>query len=182
MFTVSLLTSIGVLVVVKLHSEKQDKSSKRNVSALIRALGAILWPMVLLSVTTRRNRLKPALIIPLAWGLLVYACNHYFDSRACPTSTGEETSAVISINPSTVAGIMFGMCGIVGAKDSEHMHMFVTALIGVVAVVLPSHNLKTGCYEAVVLDEIQRVVLQWCVGLLLAGVSLVSTAPCKRAY
>lgn len=177
-----LSSTVGTICVglIFRHSVSQQTHSKRSMSILIsntvRSACALLWPSVLLLSVPSEDVSRPALCLPVAWGFFAWAVDSYLVNRA-PSST-EGRPASLRFDPSSINALSFGLCGMVGARpQSAHSALFLRAIVGSILVVLPSHNIAPGSVEEQVFDSVQKGILLWCVGLLLAGVVLAPRKP-----
>ena len=81
--------------------------------------------------------------------------------------------ATIRLDPSNVTALGFTLSGLLGSRPtSPHAHLFVTAILACMVVVLPSHNLHPGCMEEQIFESVQKGTLMWCIGLVIAAVVL----------
>ena len=88
-------------------------------------------------------------------------------------SNSDERLASLRMDPSSLTGLAFGLCGLVGSRpNSEYSYLFMYAIVGCLLVVLPSHNLEPGCLEEQWFESTQKAALLWCVGTLIAAVFL----------
>jgi len=47
-------------------------------------------------------------------------------------------------------------------------------MLGMMLVVLPSHNIDNDYIEDAIIESVQKAALMWCMGLIVAGVVLTS--------
>lgn len=168
----------GLIVVSRaMQHEEMDVHATRTVSMVIRSFGPLLWPGILSALVTRRDRACRAMWLPTAWLLGTWLVDMMLLAYGESTEPGV-TPAMLRLDPASVTAIGFGLSGLAGARaDTPHVHLFLTAIVGCVAVVLPSHNLKRGSRADVVFGNVQRVVLVWCIALLISGVALTRACP-----
>lgn len=177
---VSLASVAGALSVLAIQrrgmrSLPTGKARHRLLAGGIRACGAALWPALLLSLVPKGDRTSPALSLPLAWVLGMWSLDSYLMHHA--KASDESVPAALRMEPGAVTAMSFGLCSLVGARaDGPYTHLVLYAVVGCIVGVFPAHNLLPGSDEEIVFDNVQKTLLVWCVGLLLAGVSLAKAS------
>lgn len=147
------------------------RSQRRLVASCIRTTGCLLWPLALFSLVPRDDHDELGLLLPLAWNATVWTVDTYLLHHAPAAS--EQQPASLRLEHSSLTGLGFGMCSLLGARhDSKYTHLFMYAILGCLLLVLPSHNLEPGCLEEQVFENLQKTALVWCIGLLITGVVL----------
>lgn len=157
--------------------DRTDSVRKIALASFVRAMSAVLWPIVLLTlIIPREEHNNPNIIYPLVWNTLIW----FLDSRLLHYSkSGDGRVASISLPPSSITGLTFGLCGMVGSNPtSKYSHLFMYSIIGCLSLVLPSHNLQSGCIEEQLFESIQKSALMWCIGILITAVVL--TRQCSK--
>ena len=158
---------VGAVYLVLVHPEDEDAERRARASA-VRTLFAVLWPAVLFASVPEEDRTRVSLALPLAWNAAVWALDAHFLHHAPSKDTAP---ASLRLDPTSIAGLSFGLCGLV-KPDSKHTRLFLAAVVGCLALVLPSHNLEPGCVEEQWFESVQKALLMWCIGLLITGVVL----------
>jgi hypothetical protein len=113
----------------------------------------------------------------LLWSAGITLLDGHLLFRGTP---GDESARLASVrmDPSCVTGLTFGLCGFLGARaDHKYGHVFLYAVVGCLACVLPSHNLEKGSIEEQLIESVQKTVLVGCISLVIAGVGLARLAP-----
>tara|TARA_B110000046_G_scaffold15883_1_gene15247 strand:+ start:2679 stop:3242 length:564 start_codon:yes stop_codon:yes gene_type:complete len=171
---VYLSSAAGACVVLHAYAQTSpvdEEAERRARASAVRTVGAALWPAVLFSLVPAADCSNPALALPLLWNAAMWALDAHFLHHA---PSKDDRPASLRLDSGSLAGLSFGLCGLLGAKpDSRHTHLFLAAIVGCVVLVLPSHNLEAGCLEEQLFESVQKAALMWCVGLLIAGVVLV---------
>ena len=182
MRALDLVALVGVACVVDLfvRTPAHDAlSQKRALASTVRAIGAILWPSLLFAVVPADSHHELILVVPLLWNTLVWAIDAYLLHHAIPSDADKSPFASVRFDHSSLAGFAFGLCSLAGSRpDSKYTHIFMYAILGCLTVVLPSHNLKPGCWEDQLFENVQRTVLTWCIGLVMAAVLLTRKVTC----
>ena len=157
----------------------KDVRTRRAVATYLRACAAMLWPSLLLHSVCPQDRSNPVLLVPLLahtamWGVDSLLLNYG------PSAQPEERPASLRLDPSSLTGISFGLCGIVGARpDTKYSYLFVFAVVACLMAVLPSHNLEPGSLPDQVFESVQKSILMWCLSSVLAAVLLTRSSACK---
>lgn len=161
------------------RAERSPKERERLIAGTVRTLGTVLWPSVFLSLLAPEDtRCLRTLAAPLLWPVFVWALDDVLLQHA--DSAEDEHPATIRIDPTSITAFSFGVSGLVGARaDSKYIHLVLTAVVGCVAFVALSHNLRRGSDPEVVFSNVQRVVLIWCIGLVIGCVTLTRREACR---
>lgn len=180
MYSLSVVTVLGGLCVIQLFLKQQHTWSglalRRARASVIRTLGAVVWPAVLLGAVPRADHDRAILAVPLLWNAGMWVLDAHLLHHA-PSSDPEARPASLRLDPASLTGLSFGLCGLLGARpESRYTHLFLYAIVGCLVLVLPSHNLAPDSVEEQVFESVQKAALLQCVGLLIAGVVLTRTA------
>lgn len=153
---------------------KNELDQRRARSSTISTLGALLWPLILFEAVPKEDHGESGLLLPMAWGLLTWWLDMYLLHKA-PGNTVTKPAS-LRLEPSSVTALTFGLAGILGAKPHcRHINLFLYAIVGCMVLVFPSHTLQPDCVQQQVFEDVQKVALGWCIGLLLAGVVLIKS-------
>jgi hypothetical protein len=172
---VGLATAVGLLCLAETHrglEARTDLEARRARASLLRTGGALLWPALLLSVVPREDHCRWALAPALLFNFAVWTLDSYLLHRVA-SSEPEARPASLRLDASSVTGLTFGLCGLLGARpDGKYTYLFLYAIVGCIVLVLPSHNLQPGCVEEQIFESVQKAAIVWCLGLLIAGIAL----------
>jgi hypothetical protein len=171
-----IVTAAGAAVVVDVfvrtwRDVADDMARRRALASFIRTLAAVLWPWVLTRlVVPCEDRCRSELAVPILWSSVMFA----LDSFVLHHSRGTEGApASVRLDPTSMTGLTFGLCSLVGSKPGgRYAHLFMYAILGCLLVVLPSHNLEKGCLEEQVFESVQKAALIYCIGILITAESL----------
>jgi uncharacterized membrane protein len=173
------LSSLLGLVVVGLAIQQMPLETmdsitcRRAIASSIRTAGCVAWPALLFYLVPCEDHGRGVMIVPLLWMMLMWM----LDMKLLYTSesNGLGIPASLRFEPNMLTGLTFGLCGLVGARpDGNYTHLFLYAVVGCLLIVTPSHNLKDDSIDEMIFESIQKIVLFWCLGLLLTGVVLSS--------
>jgi hypothetical protein len=146
------------------------KARHRALVSTIRTAGVVVWPAILFPLIPIDDRGRWAVAAPLLWSVLAWALDAYFVHFA-PSS--DDRPASLRFDATSFNALAFGLCGLLGARpDGRYTHLFLTAVVGCLLLVLPSHNLQPGCVQEQVFESVQKAALIWCIGILVAAVAL----------
>ena len=177
LFATTAASSVCVyLVFLRTYSLLSGKMERRKaLSSLIRTMGAVLWPLLLLSLIPQQDRCSSVLIVPILWNSLMWVLDSYLLHNS--PSSQKDRPASVRIDPSPLAGLTFGFCSLVGSRpDSKYAHLFLYAILVCLVFVFPSHNLSPDCIEEQIVESVQKTALMWCIGLILSAVLLTRRA------
>jgi len=172
----TIVTAAGAAVVIDVFQRTwrdvdDEMARRRALASLLRTLAAVLWPWTLTRlVVPCDDRCRPELAVPLLWSTLMFS----LDAFVLHHSPGREGApASMRLDPTSMTGLTFGLCSLVGSKpDSRYAHLFMYAILGCLLVVLPSHNLEPGCLEEQIFESVQKAALIYCIGILITAAIL----------
>lgn len=179
MLLVGVVTFVSVACVVRLFLSTSPRlvdvrssiRSKQYLASFIRTLGMVMWPFVLLCVVKREDRSNTILVIPILWHVCMWFVDMHFVLHA--THATDSIPASIRIDPMLLGGVALGICNLVGNRpDSKYAYLFMYAMVVCFLFVMPTHTLKSGCIEEQIIDNVQKVILYYCIGFLLSGILL----------
>ena len=160
-----------VVVVVDSTERAMSLHAHRSVAALIRTIGVIAWPFVMLCTLDTEDARRQVVLVPLLWNLCMWLVDIHILHHSTPVK--DAALASVRLDPAMFCSLTFGLCGLVGARtDSRYSYLFMYAVLGCIMFILPQTTLARECVEHVVIENVQRVLLYYCTGLILAGVTL----------
>ena len=163
---------IGAVFRRDFQRASSDKSRRIAVSNAIRTGCAVLWPSILLASIPSRDVSRESVTLPIAWGFVAWAVDHYLANHA--PSANEARAASLRFDPTSINSLAFGLCGLTGARThGVQWTLFRRAIVASILVALPTHNIAPGSMEEQVVESVQKGILLWCIGFVIAG----ATAP-----
>lgn len=159
--------------------DMRDADSARRVvvASFVRTVAAVVWPLLLLSAVCSTDKGNRVLLLPLLVNTTFWLLDVCFMYHAPSNQTDRPAS--LRLEPSSLTGLTFGLCGLAGARpDSKYSYLFLYAIVGCLVVVMPSHNLRPGCLSEQLFESVQKAVLMWCIGFLIAAVALTRYHHC----
>lgn len=179
---VHVVSALGVACAIRVYwnlnvgAEWDTVTQRRARASVIRTIGALLWPSVLLYMVPPEDHHRLALLLPLAWNAGMWSLDAFLLHHA-PSDDPTQRPASLRLDPTSLTGMSFGLCSLLGARpDSRYTHLFLYAVVGCLVLVLPSHNLAPNSAEEQIFESVQKAALFWCIGLLIAGVALTRTS------
>jgi hypothetical protein len=171
---VRLATLVGVACVVYAHGLPSSLSSPLKRASFIRTLGAVVWPLVLLNMVPLSPTSCAAITSGIAWVGGMWVLDEWLLLHGHRHDREERTPKSLRIDPSSVTALAFGLSGLLGVRgcDNEHIHLLLYAVTGSLVTTFVSHDLPSESPVAATFENVQRVVLVWCIGLVLVGVQL----------
>jgi hypothetical protein len=166
-----------VVVFARVYPSLEDGVARRKaLASVIRTVFAVTWPLVLTRVLVPSHDCASCLLCaPIVWVGLMWCIDSYLMHYT--TSKTEDAPASLRLDPVSVTGLTFGLCNLAGARpDGTYTDLFMSAILGALLVVLPSHNMQPDCVEAQVFESVQKAALTWCIGALFAAVVLTRSA------
>ena len=169
-------TTVGLVCVwralyTRACKEDDRLARERHVTSAIRTTGALVWPVLLLSLIHPTDRGCGYLAVPLLWMEVMWAIDLYALYYCKSDKDGRPAS--LRLSAGSVTAFAFGLSGLIGASsDSRYVHFFLLSIMGCVMTVLPDHNFEEASLEATVMENVQRTILMWCIGLMVSGVVL----------
>ena len=129
----------------------------------------------LFALIEREDRQCAHVLLPVLWVAFIHSVDMLFLFHA--RSNTKDRPASIRLDASSLTGLVFGVSAYLGTKcDSRYGHLFLYAIVGSIAAVLPSHNLLENSLEEQIVESVQKAVLINCIGLVLAGVALTKAS------
>ena len=153
------------------------RARRKALASLIRTVAAVLWPFVLTHVLVPEADRESCLLCgPILWVTALWCIDSAMMHHSA-SSDNDETPVSVRLDPGSLTGLTFGLCNLAGSKpDGRHSHLFMSAVLGALLVVLQSHNLAKDCFEAQVFESVQKAALMWCIGLLFTAVVLTRSS------
>lgn len=180
----ALVSLMGCIVCMLVISSAYQKDTTPRVRARISAvtvwfLGIAAWPFIWASFVNKRRN-EPHALVGLLWPIIILA----IDIRALNYTTYEVNTqsnrSVITMDANAMCSLTFAVSGLLGAqKDSCCRDMFLYAIIGCIAFVLPAPHTNNNNTENVVIESIQKTMLAYATGLLLTGIMLMISSTKK---
>lgn len=171
-----LASAVGAVAVVCVHARMSATHTlcplqrRRMLACSIRTISAMCWPSVLFACVSSEHRSPALLWLPLLWSYAVWNLDTFLLFHGKSTDP-DETPATLRMDPTPLCGLAFGLCTLLGARDqTKHANLFLYAILGCFVFVLPSHNLHPGSNAAQAFESVQKSLLIYCVGGVIAGV------------
>lgn len=163
MSPVPIVSILAIFVILKtFHGLPRAHRTHKTVAFTVRCVGVVLWPLVIRWVCPECDETLPGVV----W-LFLYAL---LDGCVLLDDSSKEG---LKLEKSSVLGILFGLASMAGNRpDAEHSHLFVYCVLGLFLAVFPSHDLDPSRTSAMIIDSVQRVLLNYCIALFVTAIAL----------
>ena len=169
---------VGAIVLWRTYTQSRNDTSYHPLQPsphdisrfrlMMRSMCVALWPATCLAVQGT-HRCTLCLGLTTAW----MAVTWMVDTRPLLREEDEETPLKrgVRIDPSFIAPLTFGLCGLAGVRPDTHYCPHVLyAVIACVLFVLPSPNLSDTDPVFPLVTEAQRAILLYCIGVVVTCV------------
>lgn len=174
--SIAVVAAVGSVTVMLAVSAAFQRDTTLRVRSRVAVLTSFfvalaLWPLVwmrFVPAERRTGRLLPALLWPL--------CILTFDIRAIGHTAygGGSKRSSMTMDANALCSLTFALSGILGTQNDECCRdIFMYAVVGCIAFVMPAPYSSDDSVETVVLESLQKAVLAYATGLLLTGILLM---------
>ena len=138
-------------------------------------VGMLLWPLIWKRVLGNQNYNNRAVLPGLIWPFIMQLYDiHLLKSRPHEIIHESKRHSLFS-DASSICGMTFSLSGILGASGhSCCSHIFLIAILGCVAFVMPAPHSYSTTITTVVIEAVQKLCLTYSTGLMLSGVLLMN--------
>lgn len=159
--TVTLLGAITML-----HTHRRLGNDTKILALTIRCLGVALWPLL-----ARLIGCEGRCLIPGSLWLLSFEMVDALVLREPSSFVG------LKLEKASVLGVVFALSSMCGNRPgSKYQPLFLYAVMGMFLTVLPTHDLPADHPSAVIIENVQRVLLGYCVATFVTAVALTHCA------
>ena len=127
----------------------------------------ILWPLICkIVLKDRLYNVLPVLLWPIiVLGLDVYLLKyHTFEQHT------SKNKNILNMDANAICSLTFALSSLLGShKDECCKNIFIYGVLGCIAFVMPTPETPAETIESVLIDNVQKVILTYSTGLLLAG-------------
>lgn len=158
---VPIVSVLGSLTVVYAYISAKVRDTK-TLALTIRCVGLILWPVVLTLVCPW----CPATIPGTLW-LCAFTLADALVLKQTPSKTG------LSLEKNSFVGVVFAIASMCGNRpDGAQNRLFLYPVLMMLLAVSPTHDLPREHATAVLIENVQRVTLHYCIAVLLTAIAL----------
>ena len=172
--TTSLLGCLALIVTVNRFYQKDATPRIRSRVSTITVwfVAMAVWPVVwALLLNERRSELRT--LPGLLWPLIILTIDIRSMNHTTYETTTQSKRPMLSMDANAICSLTFALSGILGAQnDACCREIFMYAIIGCVAFVMPAPYTSTSSTESVVIESIQKTMLAYATGMLLTGIML----------
>ena len=165
---------VCILSLSNIYQRKTTPRIRSRVSAVtVWFLGMAAWPLIWsYFLKSRRKDIKtlPGLLWPLVILMIdIRAMNH-----TTYESNTQSKRSIMTMDANAMCSLTFALSGILGAQnDNCCRDIFMYAIIGCIAFVLPAPHTSNSSTETVMIESVQKTMLAYATGLLLTGIMLM---------
>lgn len=169
---------IGFIVIILSMSRLYQKNTTPRIRSRISAvtvwfIAILVWPLIWASFL--KDRRKDVHALPgLVWPLVILIIDIRSMNHTTYESNTQSKRSVMTMDANAMCSLTFALSGILGAQnDSCCRDVFMYAIIGCIAFVLPAPYSTNSSTETVVIESIQKTMLAYATGMLLTGIMLM---------
>ena len=160
---------VGIVSIALLQARGARSKGKRTIvlsSAYI--CGILAWPYVWNAVAHELNSGSALTQGAFLWPMAYLAFETYLLEKY--QSGVDSKRGTLQMDANGVCSMTFALFGIMGARhDRFEARIFNTAILCCLAFILPSFDAPADSLENILLEAVQRVLLVYSTGLMLAG-------------
>ena len=175
------LAIIVYTLATRVKTSKNTSLRVKTTSLLVWTCAIIIWPIVW-ALVLQKHVEYPNVWVSLLWPIMVLGFDMYMTFKRPYDMDMTSRRNVLSMDANALCSITFAMAGVLSAHgpNSGVSHVFIYAILGCFAFVMPSPHSAVHPLDTMFVESLQKVVLTYSTGLLLAGVMLLtatSSAP-----
>ena len=127
------------------------------------------WPIVWCHFLGKENVYKKALV-SLIWPLFLIALDMYLIKYHTLEEQMRPRKGLLTMDANALCTLAFALSSVLNAnKDSCCKNLFIYGVLGCIAFVMPSPDSPSQTIENICIETVQKVILTYSTGLLLAG-------------
>jgi hypothetical protein len=159
-------TCVGIAILSYVQGMGKTARLKGRLSVLTMwTCGVMAWPLIWKCVIQNEED-----VMSLLWPILILGIDMVGIKRNAFRDTASKRS-LISMDANAICSITFAMSGLMGGGGGRRKNdLFLYAMAGCAAFVLPSPFHATDVPENILMEAIQKTILAYSVGFLLGGV------------
>ena len=170
----------GICVYMVTHSlllqqKKTARIRARLMVLTIWTLAIVLWPAIWAAILGAQSQ-KIAAFPSLIWPILIVSIDIMTMRQNTYESHIQSKRSILTIDANAICSLTFAMSGIIGAHKHKCCNrIFLYAVLGCIAFVMPAPHSHLNAIETITIEAVQKAILAYATGLLLAGVMLVTS-------
>ena len=159
---IRLVSLLGILAIINAHAKSSSRKDPKSVALTVRCLGVSLWPVVIVSICPH----CPHIFAGTVWMFAMEVMNAFV--LMDPTS-----SKGIRVEKSAFLGVAFALAAMSGNHpQSINSKLFLYTILGMFLTVFPHHDLDNDSLHSIVLENVQQVILHYCIAVFVTAISL----------
>lgn len=161
----AVLLSLVIVKVCKLSTDFREYAIVQTLGMW--AVALLFWPVVWSHALGEETLQKPHIWMSLVWPMIVILWDTFL---LCTTTYEQHTQPrrSLSMDSHTICSLTFALAGIF--RSAENKHLFVSAILGCMIFMMPPSTTNVDPADRVLLESVQKIVLTFSTGFLLAGI------------
>lgn len=171
---------VGVAVVAAVRARVRTHTLLVD-TAVTYAVGAVMWPFVWALVCSGTLQTPALGYLGLAWPMVLFLIDIAFVEHQAHTDPSKRSHS-LQVDGNTLSGLALALGGlfvrhhVTGGGASTASPMIAASVLLILLVVTPSPSVHAQSRQANLIHALQKVVLQYCLGLIITMVCLSITA------
>lgn len=162
----------GLVYICAVHAllqrEVRPRTRARLTVLAVWMMAVLVWPLLWLRAAEGKVS-----VVAICWPIFLLAYDILSMHHMTFDDETRSKRQVLAMDASTLCSLTFAISAVVGAQNKACCrNLFMYAIVGCVAFVLPSPHTTASSLHTVVLEALQKVVIAFSTGLLLGGIFL----------
>ena len=176
----SAIMTVGVVIYMVIYGLAVQRTQSTRVRTrllvtIVWMIAIALWPLVWRNVVGNSSK-HPCVIIGLAWPICILLFDVLATRKHAYENNLQSKRQFMTMDASTICSLTFAISAYIGAQSHKCCNkIFLWAILGCVAFIMPSPHTHTNTMETIAFEAIQKAVLAYATGMLLTGVMLVAS-------
>jgi hypothetical protein len=184
----SAIMTIGVVTYMAMYGLATQRTQSTRVRTrlmvtVVWMIAIALWPLVWRNVVEKSPKHHPCVIIGLIWPICILLFDVLATRKHAYENHLQSKRQFLTMDASTICSLTFAISSYIGAQSHKCCNkIFLWAILGCVAFIMPSPHTHTNTMETIAFEAIQKAVLAYATGMLLTGVMLVASTEETAAH
>lgn len=145
-----------------------ERIALKSLALTIRCAGVALWPAFITRLCPDAQNVLPG----TAWLLA-------FQIMDALVLTDARAKQGLQVEKANFLGVAFALAALSGNRpEGAHAQLFVYATLGMFLAVVPTHDMQERTRVSVAIDNVQKVVLNYCIAIFVTAVARTRASAC----